>query len=98
MKTERVHFLRNEDITICGRKAPTVKSSPFLIDVNCRMCLGSFPVEITSDNIINILQNSGYELDGTNPVFIKLIDGRLYIKKSRWMRWDKIDINYNYQK
>ncbi len=87
----KVHYLRNEFQTLCGRKALKVKSSMFLNDVDCSMCLNSFPTEIPkSDDIIKKLQDDGYELNGTKPVFIKAIDNKLFIRRSRWMIWDKV--------
>lgn len=90
---EKTHYLRNDTQTLCGRYASKVKSSTYLYDIDCKMCLNSFPVEITGslDDIIKILQDNGYELGGTRPIFIKLINDKLFIKRSRWMNWDKID-------
>ena len=92
---EKVHYLRNDDDiqTLCGRVALKVKSSTFIGRVDCKVCLNSFPVKMTGclDDIIKTLQDNGYELDGTRPVFIKLVDGKLYIRRSRWTNWDKVE-------
>jgi hypothetical protein len=87
-----VHYLRSDIQTLCGRGVSKVKSSSSLSDVDCKMCINSLPVEIIgSDDIIKILKDNGYELDGTEPMFIKMIDNKLFIRKSRWMNWDKVN-------
>lgn len=89
---EKTHYLRNDIQTLCGRDASKVKSSSSLNDVDCRMCIISSPVEITGpiDDLIKILQDNGYGLDGSKPVFIKLIDDKLFIKRSRWINCNKV--------
>jgi len=93
---EKTHYLRNDTNTICGRDATKVKSSTSLGSVDCKMCLLSSPVEITGSlyDMIKVLQDNGYKLNGTRSVFIKLIGGRLFIKRSRWINCKKIDDKY----
>lgn len=87
-----MHYLRSDIQTLCGRGASKVKNSSSLSDVNCKMCINSLPVELTGslNDIIKILNDNGYELDGARPMFIKILDNKLFIRKSRWMNWDKI--------
>lgn len=94
-KTEKTHYLRNKTQALCGRDATKVKSSTITKNVDCNMCINSLPVELTGsiEDIIKILQDNRYSLNGTKPVFIKLINGRLFVRRSRWMKWDKIDDN-----
>lgn len=91
---EKTHYLRNDTQALCGRDASKVKSSTSLHNVDCKMCLISSPVEITGplNDIIKTLQDNGYGLDGTKPVFIKLIGNKLFIKRSRWINCNKVDI------
>jgi len=86
-----IHYLRNDIQTLCGRDASKVKNSSYLSDVNCKMCTNAFPVELTGslNDIIKILKYNGYELDGARPMFMKMVDNKLFIRKSRWMNWDK---------
>ena len=90
---EKTHYLRNDTQTLCGRDASKVKSSTSLHNVDCKMCLISSPVEITGplNDIIKVLQDNGYGLDGTKPVFIKLIGDKLFIKRRRWINCNKVD-------
>lgn len=94
-KTEKTHYLRNKAQTLCGRDASKIKSSSIPKNIDCNMCANSLPVELTVslEDIIKILQDNRYDLNGIKPVFIKLINGRLFIRRSRWMKWDKIDNN-----
>lgn len=94
-KIEKVHYLRNDTQALCGRDATKVKSSTLSKNVDCIMCAKSIPVELNGslEDIIKILQDNRYGLNGTKPVFIKLINGRLFVRRSRWMKWDKIDEN-----
>ncbi len=90
---EKTHYLRNDTRTLCGRDASKVKGSTSLDSVDCKMCANSLPIEITCSigDIIKALQDNGYGLDGTKPVFIKLIGDKLFIKRSRWI------VSENYQ-
>jgi hypothetical protein len=94
---DKTHYLRNDIQTICGRDASKVKSSSSVNDVDCKMCINSLPIEMTGslNDIIKALQDNGYGLDGTKPVFIKLVDDKLFIKRSRWINWNKIDKHFH---
>lgn len=96
---EKTHYLRNDTQTLCGRDASKVKSSTSLHDIDCKMCINSLPIEITGsiDDIIKVLQDNGYGLDGTKPVFIKLIDNKLFIKISRWINCNKVGDKHYYK-
>jgi hypothetical protein len=93
---EKTHYLRNDTQTLCGRDVSKVKSSTSLGSVDCKMCLFSYPVEITGslNDIIKVLQDNGYGLDGSKPVFVKLIGDKLFIKKSRWINCNKVGNEY----
>lgn len=96
---EKTHYLRNGTRTLCGRDASKVKGSTSLGSIDCKMCINSLPMEITCslNDIIKVLQDNGYGLDGNKPVFIKLIDNKLFIKRSRWINCNTIGDKYSHK-